>query len=93
MEAFQQLQVFPVKCTCLTSIKEVGENNGLIYFDFGKLSDVMLIQYLSMQTSKDLVGFTNSGTDPFVKQAISGDNASKVLELFYCLQCCTLNRN
>ena len=50
----------------------------------------MLIQYLCMQTSKDLFGLGNLGSDLLVKQAFAVDNASKVLEPFHCLYCCTL---
>ena len=71
-----------LKCPCLTSIQEAGENNSLVHFELCWLPDDMLIQYSSTQASKGLVGFTNPGTDLFVKQAITGDNASKVLELF-----------
>ena len=63
------------------------------HFELCWLPDVMLIQYLCMQASKGLIGFAIPGTSLFVKEAIAGDNASKVLELFHCLQCCTLNRN
>ena len=92
MEAFQQLQVFPVKCACLTSIQEDSDNN-LVHFGFDWLLNVMLIQYSCTWASKGLIAFTNFGTDIFVNWAIAGDNTSKALKLFHCNQCYTFNRN
>ena len=53
----------------------------------------MHVQYSCMQAFRGLFGFTNLGVDLFVKPATAGDNASKVVEVFHCLQCYTPNTN
>ena len=75
MEAFQQLQVFPVKYPCLMSIQEAGEDNGCVHFELCYLPDIMLIQYTCTQASEGLFGFTNPDTDFFIEQAITGDSS------------------
>ena len=43
MEVLQLLQVSPVQGPCLTTIEEVGENDGPVYLELRGLPDVVLV--------------------------------------------------
>ena len=75
-----------MSCPCFIAIKEGGNNNCLVYFDFGCLRNVFPIPHIPVESAKGCSYFHKSGIylvihDDRLREGIAG-----VGQLFYQLQ-------
>ena len=75
METPRLLLVSPVQGPCLKTVGQRGENDRPVHLELRGLSDVVLVQDLS------LAGLADPGADLLVETPVTADHAAEVFEV------------